>query len=77
VWWLVYVRCEGCVNESCARCRRRDRSLRLKRVFSEEVPANALYGPCSSFRDLLDPAWRLFQFNDDSDELFFTFKVEP
>ncbi len=75
MWWLVYVRCDGCEDENCFHCRRQDRSLRLKRVFSEERPAQALYGPCASFRDLLDPSWRLFEFNEASDELFFKFKV--
>jgi hypothetical protein len=77
VWWLVYVRCEGCENDRCGACRHTQRSLRLKRVFSETVPPQALYGPCRDFHDLIDPSWNLFQFNEASDELFFNFKVDP
>jgi hypothetical protein len=76
MWWLVYVRCDDCPDESCIACKRSDRSLRLKRICSETRPANALYGPCASFRDLLDPSWRLFEFNEASDELMFNFKVD-
>ena len=74
MWWLVYVRCDGCAEESCFACRRQDRSLRLKRVFSETQPPYALYGPRADFRDLLDKGWKLFEFNEASDELFFKFK---
>lgn len=74
MWWLVYERCNGCEVEHCVDCLRTNRSLRLKRVFSEDMPQNALYGPRARWEDLLDPSWRLFEFNAASDELFF--KVE-
>ncbi len=75
MWWIVYEKCGGCTETSCFPCHKQERSLKLKRVFSEDMPENALWGPRKEFRDLFDPSWRLFEFNEASDELFFRLKV--
>lgn len=75
MWWLVYEKCGGCEEATCFPCHRKERGLKLKRVFGEEQPVNALWGPRADFRDLLDPSWHLFEFNEASDELFFRFEV--
>lgn len=75
-YYIVAEHCGGCEQAICFTCTREDRSLKLKRVFSEEEPSHALYGPCDRLADLLsDRLWRLFQFNEETQELFF--KVNP
>jgi hypothetical protein len=76
-WYVITQRCEGCAREECYECTRQTRSLKLLRVFAEEEPPHTLYGPCEEMRDLLnDRMWRLFQFNADTQELLFNFKVD-
>lgn len=79
MWWLIYEKCDGCTEDTCYSCKRTERSLRLKRIFVDGTtrPANALYGPRADFRELLDPSWHLFEFNEQSDELFFNFEGKP
>jgi hypothetical protein len=73
-YWLVYVRCAGCDQDSCLACRKEDRSLTLHVVEAEEMPAASLNGPCASPEEILKRMGQFFDF-DESGTMYFKVKV--
>lgn len=74
-YWLIYTRCDGCEIESCLQCRKEDRSLTLRAVEAEDIPANTLNGPCAGPEEILKRMGQFFGFDETTGRLYF--KVHP
>ncbi len=73
-WWIVYERCANCVEENCLLCHL-DRHLTLRAVQAQNVPDNALIGPCESKEVLLKRLGaNVFKF-DEQGEMYLDIEI--
>jgi hypothetical protein len=69
-YWLVYTRCEECLQDSCLQCRRENRSLTLRVVEADDMPVNSLNGPCEMPHQILAIIGQYFGFDEDGKMYF-------